>query len=154
MEKQSKLDQFKRLLVREIEEEAEEMAIKLEKDDLEYLMVRVMATAMAAKEGLNTSAQVGEEVNVVATQPLKIAGFWEDDPETWFLCLERQFHTRKITSDETKFSHVVQALAKAQTKEIRSVLRNPPKDASYETIKKPSPSHNSRKTRNYWVYRS
>ena len=116
---QSKLDQFKRLLVGEIEEETE-MAIKLEKEDLEDLMARAMATAMATKESnLAPSAQVGEEVNAVASQPLKIAGFWEDDPETWFLRVERQFHTRKITSDETKFSHVVQALDKAQTKEIR-----------------------------------
>ena len=60
---QSKLDQFKRLLVGEFEEEPEEMAIKLEKEDLKSLMARAMATAMAAKEGSSTSAQVGKGVN-------------------------------------------------------------------------------------------
>ena len=87
------------------------MAIKLEMEDLESLMSRAMASAVQhARETPSPSAQVGAdaEVNAIAVaNPLKIANFWEEDPETWFLRLELQFLTRKITSDETKFAHVV-----------------------------------------------
>ena len=94
------------------------MAIKLEASDLESLMARAMASAMEARETSSaatsaTSAQVGaeSEINAISVaNPLKIANFWEEDPETWFLRLEMQFLTRKITSDETKFAHVVQTL--------------------------------------------
>ena len=134
---QSKLDQFKRLLggdeVDTTPSSAEgnepEMAIKLEFQDIESLVTRALVAARAEPpQEAEASAQGG--VNAVTTQPLKIASFWEDDPETWFLRLERQFHTRKITSDETKFSHVVQALDKAQTKEVRPLLKNPPSGTS------------------------
>ena len=47
-----------------------------------------------------------------------------------------QFHTRKITADETKFAYVAQTLDRKQTKEIKAILRDPPKGTSYETIKK------------------
>ena len=121
-----------------------EMAtIKMEPQDLESMMTRAMASAVvAARESQpaqSPSAQVGaavDEVNAVTAQPLKIAGFWEDDPETWFMRGEMQFMTRKITSDESKFAHIVQALDKNQTKEVKSLMRDPPKGASYNAIKK------------------
>ena len=116
------------------------MAIKLEASDLESLMARAMASAMEAREtGSSASAQVGAatEVNSLSVaNPLKIANFWEEDPETWFLRLEMQFLTRKISADETKFAHVVQSLDRKQTKEIKSILRNPPKGTSYPEVKR------------------
>ena len=131
--------------VSEEEEETEfEMAIKLEKEDLESIMSRAMQSAMAARESMapaqaTSSAQGGAadaEVNAISVaNPLKIANFWEDDPHTWFLRLEMQFLTRKITLDETKFAHVIQTLDRRQTKEIKAILRNPPKGTSYPAIK-------------------
>ena len=64
-----------------------EMAIKLEKDDLESIMARAIESAMAARENATTqssasSAQGGEVNAIAAANPLKIAGFWEDDPHT------------------------------------------------------------------------
>ena len=114
------------------------MAIKFEPEDLESLMTRAM---IAARENgpPPTSAQVGAgeaEVNAIAAvTPLKIANFWEDDPETWFMRLEMQFLTRKITNDESKFAHVVQTLDRKQTKEVKAIIRSPPKGAAYTTIK-------------------
>ena len=67
------------------------MAIKLEKEDLESIMARAIESAMAARDNATppaSSAQVGEVNAVTATQPLKIANFWEDDPHTWFRRLE------------------------------------------------------------------
>ena len=139
-----KLDLFRNLLGDEVEGETEfEMAIKLEKEDLESIMSRAMQSAMAARDSAApqaaASAQGGEsstEINAISVaNPLKIANFWEDDPHTWFLRLEMQFLTRKITADETKFAHVIQTLDRRQTKEIKSILKNPPKGTSYPEVK-------------------
>ena len=137
----SKLDQFKRLLGAGAEDEfeaapsdaeSENMAIKLEKDELEAMMTRVVASAVSVAK----PAESGGDVNAVAAaQPLKIANFWSEDVEAWFLRLETQFHTRRITADETKFSHVIQSLDRAQTMEIKHILKNPPKGTSYEAVK-------------------
>ena len=67
---------------------------------------------------------------------MKMANFWEDYPVAWFLRLKMQFLTRKITLDETKFAHVIQTLDLKQTKEIKAILTKPPKETSYETLKK------------------
>ena len=43
---------------------------------------------------------------------------------------------RGIKEDATKFAYVVQALDFAQHKEVRALIRNPPKSASYPALKK------------------
>ena len=134
------MDQFKRLLGGvEAEDEleavpsnttSEGMSIKLEKEELETIMTRAIAAARAP------SAEDGGDINAVAAaQPLKIANFWAEDVEAWFLRLEHQFHTRRITSDETMFSHVIQSLDRTQTMEIKHILKNPPKGTSYQAVK-------------------
>ena len=141
-----KLDHFKILLGVAAEDEVEEetpsdaeseseMAIKIEKDELEALMTRAVAAATAAKP-VSEAAQGGEINAITVAQPLKIAIFWEDDPDTWFMRLEMQFLTRKITSDKTKFAHVIQTLNRALMKEVKSILRDLPKGTSYPEVKK------------------
>ena len=50
--------------------------------------------------------------------------------------MDNQFLVRGIKEDSTKFAHVVQALGFAQHKEVRALIRSPPKDASYTAQKK------------------
>ena len=75
---QSKLDQFKRHLVGEFEEEPEEMAIKLEKEDLKSLMARAMAKAMVASQGgvehLGAGRRMGQRGNHPTPKDSRILG--------------------------------------------------------------------------------
>ena len=53
----------------------------------------------------------------------------------WFDRADNQFATRGIKEDATKFSHAVQALSYSQHKEVKALIRNPPKGTSYVALK-------------------
>ena len=117
------------------------MSIKLEREDLESLMARAMTTAMSAASNpasiasARSGGDVDEKGELFAVS-VKLSDFWSEDPEAWFDRADNQFLTRGIKEDATKFSHCVQALTYAQHKEVRALIRNPPKGTSYPALKK------------------
>ena len=116
------------------------MSIKLEKEDLESIMARAMTTAMsvnpmaAAAASARSGGDVDEQGELFAVS-VKLSDFWSEDPEAWFDRADNQFYTRGIKEDATKFSHCVQALSYTQHKEVRALIRNPPKNTSYQALK-------------------
>ena len=64
------------------------------------------------------------------------SSFWTEDPESWFDWVDSQFLVRGIKEDATKFAYVVQALDFAQHKEVKALIRKPPKGDSYPALKK------------------
>ena len=77
-------------------------------------------------------AQPHVSVSAVA---VKIPPFWPADPQVWFAQVEAQFATRNITSQRTKFDHVVAALAPEFATEVRDLLLQPPADAPYDVLR-------------------
>ncbi len=71
----------------------------------------------------------------VATVSIKIPPFWPNDPQVWFAQVEAQFTTRNITSQQTKFAHVIASLQPEVAQEIRDLLINPPTDQPYDKLK-------------------
>lgn len=57
---------------------------------------------------------------------LKLAPFWSADPALWFAQTEAQFATRNITTELTKFRHIVATLAPEVATEVRDLLLQPP----------------------------
>ena len=150
MYNKAKLDLFKNLLEAagsddvdaNQRQESDTMSIKLEKEDLEAIMARAMTTAMsasanpvsAAAASARSGGDIDEQGELFAVS-VKLSEFWTEDPEAWFDRAENQFYTRGIKEDATKFSHCVQALSYAQHKEVRALIRNPPKGTSYPALK-------------------
>ena len=153
VQNKAKLDLFKNLLeaagsdnvdvdANQRQEESDDtMSIKLEKEDLESIMAKAMTTAMAANNPVSAAAasarsggDIDEQGELFAVS-VKLSDFWTEDPEAWFDRAENQFYTRGIKEDATKFSHCVQALSYAQHKEVRALIRNPPKGTSYPALK-------------------
>ena len=142
-----KLDLFKGLLgadehqVVDEEQKKERMTeVKMDRDELRSLMREAMA---ASREDALTyqpkpSAQGGanDETGDINALSVKLSNFWTEDPESWFNRADNQFLVRGIKEDATKFAYVVQALDFAQHKEVRALIRNPPKGASYPALKK------------------
>ena len=79
-----------------------------------------------------TDSRAAPSVSAVA---LKLPEFWQDDPEVWFARVEAQFNTKGITTDGTKFDHVVGALDNATAQEIKAILCHPPERNKYTALK-------------------
>lgn len=66
---------------------------------------------------------------------LKIAPFWRKDPELWFVQLEKLFTIHRITTDNTKFNHVVSVLDTYVLASVRKIVLTPPENDKYNAIK-------------------
>lgn len=71
----------------------------------------------------------------VFSATVKLPEFWQHDPEPWFQHVEAQFHLRGITTDDTKYFHVVAALDSATTRRLMGLLRDPPAANKYAALK-------------------
>ena len=72
------------------------------------------------------------EANAVV---LKLPSFWPAHPEVWLAQAEAQFYVRGITADQTKYYYLVAALEQDVAGRMLDVLRNPPDDNQYDTLK-------------------
>ena len=93
-------------------------------------------------EQLEPAAELSPSAAVVSLPPasvsavtVKIPPFWPADPQVWFAQVEAQFSTRNITSQRTKFDHVVAALAPEFATEVRDLLLQPPADTPYDVLR-------------------
>ncbi|CAN7997550.1 unnamed protein product, partial [Ixodes hexagonus] len=81
------------------------------------------------------TSEHGDDDLCVSDVDLRLPPFWTADPELWFIQVGSQFVARRITSDITKYHHVVSSLPPATACEIRDVLLAPPDEDAYKTLK-------------------
>ncbi|KAK2575271.1 hypothetical protein KPH14_007656 [Odynerus spinipes] len=72
----------------------------------------------------------------VSAVSVKVSPFWVEEPEMWFAQLEGQFLIAGIVQDTTKFAYVVGNLEGRYAKEVADIIKQPPAERKYETIKK------------------
>ncbi len=116
---------------------AEELQQQLEKQQeairkLEQELANTRATKTTGDEELLKNL---DEVKVTSSN-LKLPTFWRRDPALWFAQVEAQFHTARITSDQTKYCTVVAALDCSTLQPVTDIVANPPDKERYDTIKK------------------
>ena len=115
------------------------MTLNLAREDLRVIMQEAMQAgetkAMERKPLARSGGDLDENGEIFAVS-VKICDFWTEDPESWFDRADNQFRIRGIKEDETKFSHCVQALNYSQHKEVKALIRDPPKGGSYPALKK------------------
>ena len=72
------------------------------------------------------------EENAVA---LKLPTFWTSQPRVWFAQAEAQFVIRKITTDDTKYYHVLSALDQDTATRLLDLISSPPSENKYQALK-------------------
>ena len=66
---------------------------------------------------------------------LKLPTFWTTCPLAWFTQTEAQFALRNLSSDDTRYFHVVAALDSQTATRALSVIASPPLTNKYEALK-------------------
>ena len=72
----------------------------------------------------------------MAAVTFKIPPFWSSDPQIWFAQMEAQFSTKRITSQKTKFDHIIASFAPEVVQEARDFILSPSTDSPYDVLKK------------------
>ena len=75
------------------------------------------------------------EPDSVSTIGVKLTPFWEDEPRVWFAQAEQVFSLKKITTDATKFAHIIGALSQEVAKSVKDILIMPPDSDKYCFLK-------------------
>ena len=86
-------------------------------------------------QALATALKNLPESQVNATA-VKLPQFWPGNPEVWFRQVESIFSTRSpaITTQQTKFDYVIQALDNSSADRVQNIILNPPGEP-YDKIK-------------------
>ncbi|XP_063370343.1 uncharacterized protein LOC134658621 [Cydia amplana] len=66
---------------------------------------------------------------------IRVPPFWPEEPAVWFAQLESQFTLSGITSDTTKFYHVIGKLDPQFAIEVKDIILSPPESNKYDKLK-------------------
>lgn len=84
-----------------------------------------------------TSANIDSSVpETIAAVALRLPPFWTADPQLWFLQVEAQFATQRVTADRLRYYHIISSLPPDVAAEVRDLLLHPPEQDAYATLKR------------------
>ena len=86
-------------------------------------------------EAANAAAAEAGTARHIGNVGIKIGPFWKRDPALWFDQLEAQFALARITVDDTKYFHVVSKIDAEILECCADIIRSPPEEAKYQSIK-------------------
>jgi hypothetical protein len=72
------------------------------------------------------------EVSEVA---VRLPPFWAEQPAVWFAQAEAQFALAGISSEKTKFFHVISQLDHRCAAQLKDIITSPPEQSPYTTLK-------------------
>ncbi|GBL63284.1 hypothetical protein AVEN_105780-1 [Araneus ventricosus] len=72
----------------------------------------------------------------IARVGVKAPPFWRANPALWFRQMESQFTLAGVTSEITKFHHIVAALQPEELEVVGDIMLNPPADEPYDALRK------------------
>jgi hypothetical protein len=71
----------------------------------------------------------------VARVAVRLPSFWIEQPASWFAQAEAQFYLAGISNELTKFYHEVSQLDARITAEVDDIIKSPPQQDPYITLK-------------------
>lgn len=76
-----------------------------------------------------------EDTPQVSAVSVKLPPFWAEEPEIWFDRVDSIFRLRGITTEQTKFDHVIAVLPLEFMRSARQEISNPHRDKPYEKLR-------------------
>lgn len=91
----------------------------------------------------NAQNNIEPTQNNIAPISVRLPTFWPKSIATWFVLVEAQFATNRITSDSSKFNYVLAALPIEIADSIMDFLENLPEKELYKNLKETLINRNS-----------
>lgn len=66
---------------------------------------------------------------------VRLPAFWPEEPDVWFAQAEAQFKISGVKDESTKFYHIIAQLEHKYAREVKDLIKNPPKEKMYEKLK-------------------
>ena len=99
-------------------------------------MAEEQARLQAENEALRAQlAAANANPPAVAHVSVKIGAFWKRHPQLWFTQLEAQFQLANVTSDSTKYYHLISKLDAEILECCSDLIRVPLANDKYKTVK-------------------
>lgn len=83
----------------------------------------------------NSNDDKSQHVNIEATQMIRLPPFWKDNPTLWFVQVEAAFAIQRITSDDSKFRHVILHADQSVLPFVADLITDPPAQDKYLALK-------------------
>ena len=66
---------------------------------------------------------------------IKLPQFWASSPVGWFIQAEAIFETARIVRDQTKYIHLLSAMAPETFERVMDIIQDPPAEDRYKYLK-------------------
>lgn len=83
----------------------------------------------------NKDLQTTFEVSTIAAVAIKLPSFWPNQPKIWFAQAESQFVLRGISSEDTRYHHVIAALDQDTAKRVVDIIDDSNMENKYRVLK-------------------
>lgn len=127
---------FAKAPIASINKMAEEQRLK---DEIAHLQEQLAAAQAAAVNNdaaaNNRTAGNNDHAGAINKVGIKIGPFWKQDPTLWFAQVEAQFALNQITREETRYYHIIASIDSEILACCSDIVRNPPVNDKYTTIK-------------------
>lgn len=71
----------------------------------------------------------------MASLSTKAPAFWKSNPAVWFVQIEAQFESHRITKDRTKYNYVISAIDTQVLDQVSDLILDPPEEERYLALK-------------------
>ncbi|KAF8793545.1 hypothetical protein HNY73_005010 [Argiope bruennichi] len=72
----------------------------------------------------------------IARVTVKVPPFWRANPELWFKQIESQFILASVTTEITKFHHIVSVLQPEELEIVGDIMQDPSAERPYEALRR------------------
>ena len=102
-----------------------------------HLAVQAAMAVNAASSSVPVQVGAVGALDSVNSVAVKLPGFWKENPNGWFRQAESAFRLRspQITSERTRYDHVVTSLDSKTSLELSAVMDDPPAGGEYTALK-------------------